>query len=85
MTENGLLHKLNPAVIKGATFTLAGLIVLAVPHASELVLRFILAGTFLVIGASDLWGSTPWPLMAPLTVMVSSTRCPSTCRGKSKC
>ena len=56
MTENGLFHRLNPAVIKGATFTLAGLIVLAAPHASELVLRFILAGTFLVIGASDLWG-----------------------------
>lgn len=57
MNDHAPRHLMNPAVVKGAAFTLAGLVILAAPHAAELLLRFLVAGTLLVVGASDFWGN----------------------------
>jgi len=56
MTESTQRHIMNPAVVKGSAFTVAGLVILAAPHAAEFLLRFLVAGTLLVVGWSDLWG-----------------------------
>jgi len=56
MTESTQRHMVNPAVVKGSTFTVAGLVILAAPHAAELMLRFLVGGCLLVVSASDLWG-----------------------------
>ena len=56
MTESTQRHPMNPAVVKGSAFTVAGLTILAAPHAAEFMLRFLVGGCFLVVSASDLWG-----------------------------
>ncbi len=39
MTESTQRHIMNPAVVKGSAFTVAGLVILAAPHAAELMLQ----------------------------------------------
>ena len=56
MIDRGAFRRLNPTFVKGIVFASAGLIVLAAPEASKLLLRFVLAGVFIVLGASNLWG-----------------------------
>ena len=56
MTDSTPRNLMNPAVVKGSAFTVAGLIILAAPHAAEFLLRFLVAGTLLVVAVSDLWG-----------------------------
>ena len=56
MNESTRLQMMNPAVVKGGAFAVAGFFVLAAPHPAEFVLRLLVGGTLLVVGASDLWG-----------------------------
>ena len=46
---------LNPATIKGTVAILAGLILLFAPELSAHLLRLLIGGALVVVGASDLW------------------------------
>ena len=51
----------NPATLRGMTLVAGGLVFLAFPDASTFVLRFVLAGTLIVLGVTDLWADLRAP------------------------
>jgi len=56
MSEHPIRSRLNPTVVKGAAYAGVGLFVLAAPEVAMPALRFLLAGTLLVVAAGNLWG-----------------------------
>jgi uncharacterized hydrophobic protein (TIGR00271 family) len=50
--------RLNPTVVKGMAYAGAGLFVLVAPDLAVPSLRFLLAGTLVVVAISSLWGHT---------------------------
>jgi uncharacterized hydrophobic protein (TIGR00271 family) len=55
-TSNAPPLRLNPTVVKGMAYAVAGLFVLVAPDLAVPSLRFVLAGTLVVVAISGLWG-----------------------------